>query len=92
MTVTSGLASIIGVVLIFWNTLVAAFLKFVLCSGDPPSAPPPTAEHPGRSLLGYFLRKKVIVIGLDGLEPTIVESTNMPHKFFSSHPPKTSLR
>jgi undecaprenyl pyrophosphate phosphatase UppP len=29
MTVTSGLASIIGVVLIFWNKLVAAFLKFV---------------------------------------------------------------
>jgi hypothetical protein len=27
MTVTSGLASLLGLVLIFWNKLVAAFLK-----------------------------------------------------------------
>jgi hypothetical protein len=29
MTVTSGLASILGLLLIFWNKVVAAFLKIV---------------------------------------------------------------
>jgi hypothetical protein len=29
MTVTSGLASIVGVLLIFWHKVVAAFHKFV---------------------------------------------------------------
>jgi len=92
MTVTSGLASIIGVVLIFWNTLVAAFLKFVHVFRRSAQRAPPHSGAPRQIPLRFFLRKKVIVIGLDGLEPTIVESTNMPHKFFSSHPPKTSLR
>jgi len=48
MTVTSGIASIIGVLLIFWNKLVAAVFKLFGCSSkatptatqqDPPTKP-----------------------------------------------------
>lgn len=29
MTVTSGIASVVGVVLVFWNKLVAAFFRII---------------------------------------------------------------
>ena len=45
MTVTSGLASVIGVLLIFWNKVVAGFhklvSKFQRSSAEPAPAPPP---------------------------------------------------
>ena len=44
MTVTSGITSIIGVVLVFWNKLVTAFFKIIgktPHSADP--APPATS-------------------------------------------------
>ncbi len=43
MTVTSGIASVIGVLLIFWNKVVGAVMKlFRRLSANPPSpqAPP----------------------------------------------------
>jgi hypothetical protein len=45
MTVTSGIASIIGVLLVFWNKLVAAFFKMI---GRPPhpADPAPPASGP----------------------------------------------
>ena len=39
MTVTSGIASVIGVLLIFWNKLVGAVMK--LFRRTSPSVPPP---------------------------------------------------
>jgi len=44
MTVTSGLASIIGMLLIFWNKVVAAFGKIVNKFRGTPAAPPVTSQ------------------------------------------------
>ena len=44
MTVTSGLASVVGVLLIFWHKIVTAFFKVVRIFGksaDPAPVPPP---------------------------------------------------
>ena len=43
MTVTSGLASLLGLLLIFWNKLVATFFKIVRIF-RPTDAPPATPE------------------------------------------------
>jgi hypothetical protein len=43
MTVTSGLASLLGLLLIFWNKLVAAFFKVVKIF-RPADAPPAATE------------------------------------------------
>ncbi len=43
MTVTSGIASIVGVLLIFWNKLVAAFFK--LFGRSSRLAAPPVATY-----------------------------------------------
>lgn len=40
MTVTSGIASIIGVLLVFWNKLVAAFSKIIGRSPHPADQAP----------------------------------------------------
>lgn len=42
MTVTSGLASLLGLVLIFWNKVVAAFFKLI---GRPRPSPEPEAAE-----------------------------------------------
>ena len=42
MTVTSGLASALGILLIFWNKLTGLFFRVV--RGLKPSAEPPRAE------------------------------------------------
>ena len=79
MTVTSGLASVLGLLLLFWNKVVGIFFKIVQ------NVPPRRYACLTGSLQGLskrnsvvlrvrFLRKKVIVIGLDGLEPGIVEA------------------
>jgi hypothetical protein len=41
MTVTSGLASVLGLLLIFWHKVVAAFFKFVRLfrRGSSPASP-----------------------------------------------------
>ena len=44
MTITSAFASIVGILLIFWNKVVAAFFKFVRLfrrESKPTSVPPP---------------------------------------------------
>ena len=47
MTVTSGLASIVGVLLIFWHKVVAAFSKLInKLRGVPESAPAVQKETP----------------------------------------------
>ena len=48
MTVTSGIASIIGVLLVFWNKLVAAFFKIIGKSPHPADQAPPqnTPKNP----------------------------------------------
>ena len=49
MTVTSGLASLLGLLLIFWNKVVAAFFRIVRVfrGADPnPSVPAAKAEVP----------------------------------------------
>lgn len=53
MTVTSGLASVIGVLLIFWNKVLNFFTKFVnKVRGVPEvsSAPVVRQETPGQNL------------------------------------------
>ena len=78
MTVTSGLASVLGLLLIFWNKVVGIFFKVVRKfsrSGYAcPRELPRTLLKALRKFRVRFLRKKVIVIGLDGLEPGIVEA------------------
>jgi hypothetical protein len=44
MTVTSGIAGIIGMLLIFWNKLVVAFFK--LFKGSQPARPRPQQNQP----------------------------------------------
>jgi len=44
MTVTSGLASIIGMLLIFWHKVVAAFGKVVNKFRGRPTVPPVTSQ------------------------------------------------
>jgi hypothetical protein len=52
MTVTSAFASIVGILLIFWNKVVAAFFKFVhlfrgaskSAGGTPPQNTPKTSS------------------------------------------------
>jgi hypothetical protein len=44
MTVTSGIAGIIGMLLIFWNKLVVAFFKFF--KGSQPASPSPQQNQP----------------------------------------------
>jgi len=44
MTVTSGLASIIGMLLIFWHKVVAAFGKIVNKFRSTPAVPPVTSQ------------------------------------------------
>lgn len=47
MTVTSGLASIVGVLLIFWHKVIAAFTKIVnKFRGTPAAAPVSQKETP----------------------------------------------
>ena len=48
MTVTSGIASIVGVLLIFWNKLVAGFLKLFGRSLRPASPAPSRPSSPSR--------------------------------------------
>ncbi len=44
MTVTSGLASVIGLLLLFWNKLVGLFFKLI--HKTRPAAAPATSEPP----------------------------------------------
>ena len=79
MTVTSGLASVLGLLLIFWNKVVGIFFKLVrkftpLREPSPSDAPKDIPKELRKFSGVRFLRRKVIVIGLDGLEPGIVES------------------
>ena len=51
MTVTSGIASVIGVLLVFWNKLVAAFFKIIgraprLADAAPAAASGPPNDTP----------------------------------------------
>jgi hypothetical protein len=48
MAVTSGIASVIGVLLVFWNKLVAAFFKIIGRSPHTPEPAPPqdTPKNP----------------------------------------------
>ena len=48
MAVTSGIASIVGVLLIFWNKLVAGFLKLFGRSSRPASPAPSRPSSPSR--------------------------------------------
>jgi hypothetical protein len=43
MTVTSGIASVIGVLLVFWNKLVAAFFRIIGRSPRPTDPVPPAS-------------------------------------------------
>jgi len=45
MTVTSGIASVIGVLLVFWNKLVAAFFRIIGRTPRPADAVPPTSPN-----------------------------------------------
>jgi hypothetical protein len=45
MTVTSGIASVIGVLLVFWNKLVAAFFR-IFRRSSPPANPDPQSDTP----------------------------------------------
>jgi hypothetical protein len=48
MTVTSGFASVVGLLLIFWNKVVALFFRVVKIfrpSAEPASAPVPVEEE-----------------------------------------------
>ena len=45
MTVTSGIASVIGVLLVFWNKLAAAFFKIFRRSSSP-ATPGPQPDKP----------------------------------------------
>jgi hypothetical protein len=45
MAVTSGIASVIGVLLVFWNKVVAIFFKIFRRSA-PPATPGPTQNTP----------------------------------------------
>lgn len=49
MTVTSGLASVIGLLLVFWNKVVATFFRVVRVF-RPSAAEPAPAESPKDSL------------------------------------------
>jgi hypothetical protein len=44
MTVTSGIASAIGILLVFWNKLAVAFFK--LFKGAQPASPSPQQNQP----------------------------------------------
>jgi hypothetical protein len=46
MTVTSGIASVIGVVLIFWNKLVASVMKLFHRSPSTPAQKAPETQAP----------------------------------------------
>ena len=48
MAVTSGIASVIGVLLVFWNKLVAALFKIIGRSPHPAESAPPqdTPKNP----------------------------------------------
>jgi undecaprenyl pyrophosphate phosphatase UppP len=49
MTVTSALASVIGVLLVFWNKVVAAFFKIFRRSARPAASPSPQQDTPKNS-------------------------------------------
>jgi hypothetical protein len=49
MTVTSAFASIVGILLIFWNKVVAAFFKFVHLFRYSGARPKPPVERPSRT-------------------------------------------
>jgi hypothetical protein len=51
MTVTSGIASIIGVLLIFWHKVVNAFFKLfgLKRNTPPPDAPQDSAKTPSQA-------------------------------------------
>lgn len=50
MTVTSGLASIVGVLLIFWHKVVGAFSKIInKFRGTQPTPTPVSKENPPQS-------------------------------------------
>lgn len=46
MTVTSGIASILGVLLVFWNKLVAAFFRIIGRAPHPAQPDPQTTSAP----------------------------------------------
>jgi hypothetical protein len=46
MTVTSGIASLIGVLLVFWNKLVTAFFKIIGKSPRSADPAPPATSGP----------------------------------------------
>jgi hypothetical protein len=46
MTVTSGIASVIGVLLIFWNKLVGAVMKLFRRPSASAPTPPETPQSP----------------------------------------------
>ena len=53
MTVTSGLASVVGLLLIFWNKVVNTFFRLLKIFRHTPEAAPtvlPPAEPPAKNL------------------------------------------
>ncbi len=46
MTVTSGIASVIGVLLVFWNKLVAAFFRIIGRAPRATEPAPPSTSGP----------------------------------------------
>jgi len=44
MTVTSGIASVLGVLLVFWNKVVATFFRIIGRAPRPASTTPPAAS------------------------------------------------
>jgi hypothetical protein len=48
MTVTSGLASVLGLLLLFWNKVVGVFFKIVRMfrHADPPASPEASRDSP----------------------------------------------
>jgi hypothetical protein len=50
MGVTSGLAGLLGLLMIFWNKLVAAFFKAIRIfrGGDKSDSPAPAGNTPGQ--------------------------------------------
>jgi len=49
MTVTSGLASLLGILLIFWNKVVAAFFRVVRLFRRSPEPAKPPVSTPGKT-------------------------------------------
>src|SRR2546429_6405861 len=71
MTVTSGLASVLGLLLIFWHKVVAVFFLFVCLffRGTDPARPPVEKNFSGEKsgIRGPLFRGKNILLTLDRL-------------------------